>query len=196
MAISISIKKFKGREYVYIVDNYRDPITKRPTSRTLVSFGSKEKLLAADLDAMTKVEQKLKELQNDSLAYSNTVEQRLSSGTAVSPEQFERPSCLTCTPAVFHPLWEQLGLTAYFRNCRNNYKLDYDLDKTVFFSCISRLVKPSSKLSSWRQRAVSSRILMILNCRECTTVLMYLLTIRTASSSGLISQLPICISVI
>lgn len=152
MAISISIKKFKGREYVYIVDNYRDPITKRPTGRTLVSFGSKEKLLAADPDAMTKVEQKLKELQNDSLAYSNTVEQRLSSGTAVSPEQFERPSCLTCTPAVFHPLWEQLGLTAYFRNCRNNYKLDYDLDKTVFFSCISRLVKPSSKLSSWRQR--------------------------------------------
>ena len=152
MAISISIKKFKGREYVYIVDSYRDPITKRPTGRILVSFGSKEKLLAADPDAMTKVEQKLKELQNNSLAYSNTVEQRLSSGAVVSSEQFDRPPCLTCTPTVFHPLWDKLGLTSYFRNCRNNYKLDYDLDKTVFFSCVSRLVKPASKLSAWHHR--------------------------------------------
>ena len=152
MAISISIKKFKGREYVYIVDSYRDPITKRPTGRILVSFGSKEKLLAADPDAMTKVEQKLKELQNNSLAYSNTVEQRLSSGAVVAAEQFDRPPCLTCTPAVFHPLWDKLGLNSYFRNCRNNYKLDYDLDKTVFFSCISRLVKPASKLSAWHHR--------------------------------------------
>ena len=152
MAISISIKKFKGREYVYIVDSYRDPVTKRPTSRTLVSFGSKEKLLAADPDAMSKVEQKLKELQSNSLAYSNTIEQRLRTGAVVSDAEFDRPPCLTCTPAVFHPIWEKLGMTSYFRNYRNNYKLDYDLDKTVFFSCISRLVKPASKLSCWRHR--------------------------------------------
>lgn len=152
MAISISIKKFKGREYVYIVDSYRDPVTKRPTSRTLVSFGSKEKLLAADPDAMSKVEQKLKELQSNSLAYSNTIEQRLRTGAVVSDAEFDRPPCLTCTPAVFHLIWEKLGMTSYFRNYRNNYKLDYDLDKTVFFSCISRLVKPASKLSCWRHR--------------------------------------------
>ena len=29
MAISLSIKKLKNREYVYIVENYRDPATKR-----------------------------------------------------------------------------------------------------------------------------------------------------------------------
>ena len=127
MAISISIKKFKGREYVYIVDSYRDPVTKRPTSRTLVSFGSKEKLLAADPDAMSKVEQKLKELQSNSLAYSNTIEQRLRTGAVVSDAEFDRPPCLTCTPAVFHPIWEKLGMTSYFRNYRNNYKLPQQL---------------------------------------------------------------------
>lgn len=152
MAISISIKKFKGREYVYIVEGFRDPITKRPTSRILASFGSKDKLLAADPDAMSKVEQKLKELQTNSQAYSNTIEQRLSSGLSVSDTECERPPCLTCTPAVFHPIWEKLGMTGYFRNFRHNYDLDYDLDKTVFFSCISRLVKPNSKLSCWRHR--------------------------------------------
>ena len=152
MAISISIKKFKGREYVYIVEGFRDPITKRPTSRILASFGSKDKLLAADPDAMSKVEQKLKELQTSSQAYSNTIEQRLSSGLSVSDTECKRPPCLTCTPAVFHPIWEKLGMTGYFRNFRHNYDLDYDLDKTVFFSCISRLVKPNSKLSCWRHR--------------------------------------------
>ena len=158
MAISISIKKFKGREYVYIVDSYRDPVTKRPTSRTLVSFGSKEKLLAADPDAMSKVEQKLKELQSNSLAYSNTIEQRLRTGAVVSDAEFDRPPCLTCTPAVFHPIWEKLGMTSYFRNYRNNYKLDYDLDKTVFFSCISRLVKPASLKKERRNSFLRNKI--------------------------------------
>lgn len=152
MAISISIKKFKGREYVYIVDSYRDPITKRPTSRTLASFGNKEKLLAADPQAMNKVAQKLRELQSSSLAYSRTLEERLRIGTSVSETDFDRPPVLTCTPAVFDPIWDKLGLRSYFRNYRNNYHLDYDLDKTLFFSCISRLIKPASKLSCWRFR--------------------------------------------
>ena len=56
MAISVAIKKFNSREYVYIIDSYRDPVTKKPTSRNLVSYGRKDKLLAADPDAMQKVE--------------------------------------------------------------------------------------------------------------------------------------------
>ena len=45
MAISVSVKKFSGREYVYICESFRDPITRRPTSRVLHSFGRKDKLL-------------------------------------------------------------------------------------------------------------------------------------------------------
>ena len=152
MAISLSIKKFNNREYAYIVENYRDPATKRPTSRTLESFGRLDKLLAEDPDAMSKLEARVKELQANSRAYSNIVKERMLSGVNVSPEPSKRSSCLTCTPAIFHPLWERLGMAAYFKNFRRNHDVSYDLEKTVFFSCMSRLIKPASKLSSWRHR--------------------------------------------
>ena len=52
MAISVSVKKFSGREYVYICESFRDPITRRPTSRVLHSFGRKDKLLEENPNAM------------------------------------------------------------------------------------------------------------------------------------------------
>ena len=152
MAISLSIKKFNNREYAYIVESYRDPSTKRPTSRTLASFGRLDKLLAEDPDAMSKIEARVKELQSNSKAYSNTVKERMLSGVSVSPETTKRTACLTCTPAVLHPLWEALSMAAYFKNYRRNHRVTYDLEKTVFFSCASRLIKPASKLFSWRHR--------------------------------------------
>ena len=59
MAISLTIKKFNNREYAYIVENYRDPSTKRPTSRTLENYGRVDKLLETDPDAMSKREKKM-----------------------------------------------------------------------------------------------------------------------------------------
>lgn len=152
MAISLSIKKLKNREYVYIVENYRDPATKRPTSRTLASFGRLDKLLAEDPDALKKIEERVKELQSNSKAYSNTIKERMLSGVSVSAEATKRAACLTCTPALFHPVWKALGMSAYFKNFRRNHGVDYDLEQTIFFSCVSRLIKPSSKLASWRRR--------------------------------------------
>lgn len=100
MAISLSIKKFNNREYAYIVESYRDPSTKRPTSRTLASFGRLDKLLAEDPDAMSKIEARVKELQSNSKAYSNTVKERMLSGVSVSPEttkeQLALPVPLQC----------------------------------------------------------------------------------------------------
>lgn len=154
MAISLSIKKFTNREYVYIVESYRDPTTKRPTSRTLASYGRLDKLLAKDPEAMSRIEARVKELQSNSKAYSSTIRERMLSGVNVSPEATKRTACLTCTPAVFHPLWEALGMADYFKNFRRNHELNYDLEKTVFFSCVSRLIKPASKLCSWRHRNV------------------------------------------
>ena len=54
MAITLSLKKFNNREYAYIVDNYRDPSTKRPTSRTHGSYGRLDKLLAGDPESHKK----------------------------------------------------------------------------------------------------------------------------------------------
>lgn len=57
MSVSVSVKKFKGREYVYICESFRDPQTRRPTSRVLKSFGRKDKLLEQNPNAMELIEQ-------------------------------------------------------------------------------------------------------------------------------------------
>lgn len=152
MAISLSIKKLRNREYVYIVENYRDPSTKRPTSRTLANFGRLDNLLAEDPEALKKIERQVKELQSNSHAYSNTVKERMLSGVNVSTETTKRSTCVTCTPALFYPVWESLGMASYFKNFRRNHGLSYDLEQTIFFSCVSRLIQPSSKLATWRHR--------------------------------------------
>ena len=112
----------------------------------MASFGRLDKLLAEDPDALQKIEERVKELQSNSKAYSNTIKERMLSGVSVSAEATKRAACLTCTPALFHPVWEALwNCRSSFKNFRRNHGVDYDLEQTIFFSCVSRLIKPSSK---------------------------------------------------
>lgn len=87
MAITLSLKKFNNREYAYIVENYRDPSTKRPTSRTLESYGCLDKLLAGDPDALKKLEARVKALRADSKAYAGAAKEQLLKGVTVTPDR-------------------------------------------------------------------------------------------------------------
>ena len=152
MAITLSIKKFNSREYAYIVDNYRDPSTKRPTSRTHESYGRLDKLLAADPDALKKREARVKALRADSKVYAGAAKEQLLKGVTVTPESAKRSTCLTCTPAVFYPVWEALGMAAYFKNCRHNHQVCFDSEKTVFFAALSHVIRPELNLFNPRLR--------------------------------------------
>ena len=149
MAISVSIKKFKGVEYVYICESFRDPLTRKPTSRVLASYGNKKKLLEKDPDAMEKIQKHAEQLRADSSLYSQTIQETVLSRVAAPSAADRRPDCRTCTPAPYRLLWEQLGISNYFQNYRHNYRIGWDVDKTIFFSVVSRLIAPSSKRSSW-----------------------------------------------
>lgn len=145
MAISITIKKRSGKEYIYIIDGFRDPATKRPTTRTLVSFGNKEKLLKENPDFMKVVEAKLSELRCSSAAYSAATENSLRNRVSVTDGDMERGNYYSLSHAVYHRMWQLLGLDSYLGNVTHNYKLDYDLEKTVFFGASTRIIAPDSK---------------------------------------------------
>lgn len=153
MAISVSVKKFSGREYVYICESFRDPITRRPTSRVLHSFGRKDKLLEENPNAMELIEEQAQKLRANTDAYHQTLEQRVGAGIRMTPSvRNERPVALSCTPAPYFQLWDTLGMSSYFTNYRRNHKISYDLNQAVFLACLGRIVTPASKRSTWMNR--------------------------------------------
>lgn len=153
MAISVSVKKFKGREYVYVCESFRDPLTRRSTSRVLKSFGRKDKLLEEDPNAMMLIEQYAQILRENSGTYQQTLEQRLGTGVRMKPfNTNERPVALSCTPAPYFQLWQELGMSSYFTNYRRNHKISYDLNQAAFLACLGRVVEPASKRRTWMNR--------------------------------------------
>ena len=117
MSVSVSVKKFKGREYVYICESFRDPQTRRPTSRVLKSFGRKDKLLEQNPNAMELIEQQARQIRENTDTYRQTLEERLGAGVRMTQEAASaRPIALSCTPAPYFRLWEMLGLSDYFTN--------------------------------------------------------------------------------
>lgn len=153
MSIAVAVKKFSGREYVYIYENYRDPTTRRPTSRVLKSFGRKDKLLAENPNAMALIEEQAQKLSANSDTYQQTLEQRLGAGVHMAPtSRDKRPKGLSCTPAPYFRLWNTLGMSDYFTNYRRNHKIAYDLNQAVFLACLGRIVAPASKRRTWMNR--------------------------------------------
>lgn len=144
MSVSVSVKKFKGREYVYICESFRDPQTRRPTSRVLKSFGRKDKLLEQNPNAMELIEQQARQIRENTDTYRQTLEERLGAGVRMTQEAASaRPIALSCTPAPYFRRWEMLGLSDYFTNYRRNHKIPYDLRQAVFQACLERIVAPA-----------------------------------------------------
>lgn len=153
MTISLSVKKRDGKEYVYICETFRHPVTKRATSRVLQAFGRKDRLLAENPNALELIEERVRVLKENAGEYSKTLEERLGSGVRLqSIQPTERSLVQTCTPAPYYQLWNQLGLSAYFSNYRRNHKISFNLNKVAFLACLGRIVKPASKRHTWINR--------------------------------------------
>ncbi|MBU5343700.1 hypothetical protein KQI55_16465, partial [Caldibacillus hisashii] len=60
--MQLQIFKNRGKDYVRIVESYRDPKTKKPKLRVIESFGSKEKLLAKNPNAIQELQEKVQKM--------------------------------------------------------------------------------------------------------------------------------------
>lgn len=58
----VTIRKIKGKEYVYVHESYRDPETGKPKHRTLESFGRLDLQLEKDPEFLNKLYARVEEL--------------------------------------------------------------------------------------------------------------------------------------
>jgi transposase len=176
MAISIVERKVKGAVYISIIDGYRDPITKKPTSRTLRSYGNKEKLLQKNPNAMKEIEAELEKLRSSSSAYENTVKSRLGETVTVAAETAGTAlgRSYEVSAAPYFRLWEELGLRQYFTDIGRNHDFAWDVNLTMFYSTFSRIMAPESKLAAWNNRTrhlFDFDALELSHMYECLTLL-------------------------
>lgn len=83
MSISISQRKVKSKVYISIVEKYRDPITKKSTTRQLKSYGNKELFLQKHPDGLELINSDLKLFRESSQAYTEATEAPNSSGVSI-----------------------------------------------------------------------------------------------------------------
>jgi transposase len=155
MAISIVERKIKGGVYISIIDGYRDPITKKPTCRTLKSFGNKAKLQAENPNFMQEIEAELRRFRSSSSAYEERMTERRGNSVAVDGEKVSAEGlgkAYEASAAPYFKLWDELDMRRYFTDVGRNYHFPWDLNKTVFYSVFARIMAPESKLSSWNNR--------------------------------------------
>ena len=155
MAIAVSEKEVNGSTYVYIIDSFRDPISKNPTSTILKRFGNKKKLLAKNPNAMEEVERICKELQQSTEAYEKATQENLGTSPALDEAAFSSKNLSTSyqiSVAPYLKLWEELGLRVLFRDIGRNHGYTWDVPTTMFYNIVSRILSPSSRLNAWQNR--------------------------------------------
>lgn len=158
MSVSVSVKDGKKYSYVYIVNNFRDPVTKKSTSRIIESCGRKDKLEADNPNFMEELEKRADVYRQNPGLLNEKMAKNLVSRASVDKDMNDAsdPSdSFSCTPAVYRLFWEELGLNHYFSNYTRNHKLPYDLDRLAFFLSTERISNPSSKIGAWRRRGAS-----------------------------------------
>lgn len=144
MAISVSVKKSKGIEYVYICETFRDPQTRRPTSRILRAFGRKDKLLAENPDAMTLVEEEARKLREATEPSRPSLEERLglleADARRTSRVSSARPVAASILPAPYFRLWTALGLSDVFASDREKETTPFDANAALLLAVLDRIV--------------------------------------------------------
>ncbi|WP_290173588.1 hypothetical protein, partial [uncultured Parasutterella sp.] len=113
MSISISERKVKGKVYISIVEKYRDPITKKSTTRQLKSYGNKELFLQKHPDGLELINSDLKLFRESSQAYAEATELPNGSGVSIvdsAANSTELGSSFLVSPAPFLTIWNKLEL--------------------------------------------------------------------------------------
>ncbi len=151
--MQLQIFKNRGKDYVRIVESYRDPKTKKPKLRVIESFGSKEKLLAKNPNAIQELQEKVQKMnteknESNALILSQRVQHFIESeisrssgnGAPVQNYGFE----------VYRYLWDELKLDYFFQyRQKRDTEIEFQTHIPISLMTFSRLLFPSSKLSTF-----------------------------------------------
>lgn len=151
--MQLQIYKNRGKEYVRIIESYRDPKTKKPKIRVIQSFGNKEKLLSENPDAIQELQEKVSQMNEEQEQRTATIlSQRLNEFVNVesSVSSIEGAPLQNYGYEIYRRIWDELKLD-YFFNYRQNRDTNIQFQTKIPISLMtfSRLLFPSSKLSTF-----------------------------------------------
>ncbi|MRN12562.1 hypothetical protein EAI25_11965, partial [Akkermansia muciniphila] len=114
----LQVFKNRGKEYVRIVESYRDPKTKKPKLRVIQAFGSKEKLLAENPNALKELEEKVKRMNAErNQANASLLAHRVQKfvGSERTNSQDQGAPVQNYGYEIYRMLWEELKLDYFFQ---------------------------------------------------------------------------------
>ena len=151
--MNLQVYKNRGKEYVRIVESYRDPKTKKPKIRVIQSFGSKEKLLAENPQAIEELQAKVEKMKQEKVQQeAKKISERLHDFLHASePSHVQHGAVLkNYGYELYRMLWKELALDYFFdyRQKRDS-NIQFRTKVPVSLMTFSRLLFPDSKLSTF-----------------------------------------------
>src|SRR5690625_2650346 len=147
----LQVFKNRGKEYVRIVESFRDPKTKKPKLRVIQTFGNKEKLLAQNPNAIKELQEKVNRMNAEQEQINaSALSQRLHKfvDSDVHLPSSEGAPLQNYGYEIYRLLWNELKLD-YFFQYRQNRETDiqFQTKTPISLMTFSRLLFPSSKRS-------------------------------------------------
>jgi transposase len=149
----LQIFKNRGKDYVRLVESFRDPKTKKPKIRVIETFGSKDKLLSKNPNAIQELQEKVVRMNADrDQGNASVLTQRVqefieseiphptSEGAPVKNYGYE----------IYRILWDELKLDSFLQYRQNrDTNIQFQTKIPISLMTFSRLLFPSSKLSTF-----------------------------------------------
>lgn len=116
--MQLQVYKNRDKEYVRIVESFRDPETKKPKLRVIETFGNKEKLLSEDPNALEALQAKVDRMNADQQTVTSAAMQRhlqsFIDAESLTSEHAGAP-LLNYGFEVYQKLWDALNLDYFFQ---------------------------------------------------------------------------------
>lgn len=152
----LQVFKNRGKEYVRIVESYRDPKTKKPKVRVLETFGNKEKLLAKNPNAIQELQEKVDKMNAEKeQVHASTLNQHLQEFIKTPIEQPTKEGALLQNYGyeVYRMLWDELKLDYFFQyRQKRDTDIEFQTNIPIALMAFSRLLFPNSKKSTFEGR--------------------------------------------
>ena len=145
------IRHAKSGDYVYFMESYRDPVSKGSRNRIVKSFGRLEDLLAADKDALSKLQDELDSINSVPVS---SVEELLSEFVKKEPSRvsFEGMPVLNYGIFCYRALWDELHLDDVLRRISYSTGSSVHLPHTAFLLAALRNMSPCSKIATFHKK--------------------------------------------
>lgn len=156
-AMQLQVYKNRDKEYVRIVESFRDPETKKPKLRVIESFGNKEKLLSEDPNALEALQTKVDRMNADQQTVTSAAMQRhlqsFIDGESLTSEHSGAP-LLNYGFEVYQKLWDALNLDYFFQYRQKQHSnIQFPTKVSTALMTYARLLYPDSKRATFEGKA-------------------------------------------